>query len=168
MCRWRLRSLSLWGLLFCCATAKSTGSEDHIYSTWDGFEPDKCASIWLIKRHIDPEATFRFYKRGEAIEHGIAFDTPDAQFRRYQSSSTFETLLGHQGSRDPKLLYIGRLIHDMEVNIWERKALPETRDVEAELRKTVQDGDHKRAVGLCLDYFDAFYSRPYPSAHAPR
>jgi len=158
--RWRqARSLSLW-LLVCCTAAAPASNQGHVYSTWDVFEPDKCASIWLIKRYIDPKASFHFYKRGEAIEAGIPFDTPDAQFRRYQTSSTFETLLRHQGSHDPTLVYIGRLIHDIEVNIWERKALPETQDVEAELRRMIPEGDPARAVKSCLDYFDAFYRCP--------
>jgi len=145
--------LSLY-LLACGATAEPVGEAGHLYSTWDVFEPDKCASIWLIKRHVDPGSVFRFYPRDAAIEEGIAFDTPDAELRRYHDRSTFETLLAHYKLEDPTLLYLGRLIHDMEVNIWERKAVAETRDVEADLQALLGAGDAKRLVDLCVDYFD--------------
>lgn len=147
-------------LLVASGTAEPTGDGGSVYSTWDVFEPDKCASIWLIKRHIDPGAGFRFYPRGEAIVDGIAFDTPDARLRRYQDRSTFETLLTQYQLNAPRLVYLSRLIHDMEVNIWERKALPETRDVEDELRTLLSDKDPGRLVDLCLDYFDTFRKGP--------
>jgi len=150
---WRTGLLSLC-LPACLATAEPGAAEGRVYSTWDVFEPDKCASIWLIKRHVDPGAVFRFYPRGEAIAEGIAFDTPDARFRRYHDRSTFESLLQHHKLDAPRLVYLGRLIHDMEVNIWERKALAETRDVEEELQRLLADGDAERLVRVCIDHFD--------------
>jgi hypothetical protein len=141
-------------LLACSAAANPPSGEGQVYSTWDVFEPDKCASIWLIKRHVDPGAVFRFYPRGEAIAEGIAFDTPDARFRRYHDRSTFETLLQHHNLDDPKARDLGRLMHDIEVNVWERKALGETREVEAALQRLLDDGTPERMVALCLDYFD--------------
>ena len=64
-----------------------------IFSTWEGFEADKCASIWLIKRFIDKNAVINFFPKGEIVKEGIPFDTPDAKFRRYHNMSTFESLL---------------------------------------------------------------------------
>ncbi|MBW2738354.1 MAG: chromate resistance protein [Deltaproteobacteria bacterium] len=52
------------------------------------------------------------FPRGEIIKEGIAFDTPDAIFKRYYNMSTFKFMLKHYRLRDPKL------IHDIEVNIW--------------------------------------------------
>jgi len=158
MRRWHSGLLTLW-LVACCAAAESVNREGRLYATWDFFEPDKCASIWLIKRHIDPDAVFRFYPRGETIESGIAFDTPDATFRRYHASSTFETLLKHHQLTDPALVYLGRLIHDMEVNVWERKALAETREMESELRQLFAGSDAAVLVGVCLEYFDHYDER---------
>ncbi|AUB85546.1 hypothetical protein THSYN_32040 (plasmid) [Candidatus Thiodictyon syntrophicum] len=155
---WPSGLLSLW-LLACCAAAEPAGGEGQVYSTWDVFEPDKCASIWLIKRHIDPGAVFRFYPRGETIASGIAFDTPDATFRRYHDSSTFETLLKHYRLEGPGLAHLGRLIHDIEVNVWERKALAATREIQDELQQLLAGSDAARLVGVCLEYFDHYYVR---------
>jgi len=65
----------------------------QIFSTWEVFEPDKCASIWLIQRFIDKGAVIKFFPRGEMITEGIPFDVPDAKFRRYAQMSTFESII---------------------------------------------------------------------------
>jgi len=97
------------------------------FSTWDVFETDKCASIWLIKRFIDPKAEIRFFPHGTSITEGISFDTPEAKFRRYATKSTYETLLEHYDLKDPRLKYIGRIIHDIEVNVWEKRSIMRAR-----------------------------------------
>ena len=129
------------------------------YVTWEQFEPDKCASIWVIKRFIATDAEILFFKRGTTPPDGIPFDTPNAEFRRLHNKSTFETLVDGYSLSDPQVNYIARLIHDMEVNVWERKALPETRRVEAELVDLVSNSDVEHLVSACLAYFDSFYDR---------
>ena len=91
------------------------------FSTWKGFEVDKCASIWLIKRFIDKNAKIKFFPKGNLITEGIPFDVPEAKLRRYHNMSTFESILKYYNLKDPKLIYIGKIIHDIEVNIWEKK-----------------------------------------------
>ena len=108
-----------------------------VFSTWDGFEVDKCASIWLIKRFIDKKAQIKFFPKGEIIKEGIPFDTPDAAFRRYHNMSTFESLLKHYKLKDPKLIYIGKIIHDIEVNTWEKKVLEKTLIVQDAVNKII-------------------------------
>ncbi len=162
--RWRIGLLSLC-VVACFAAADPARDKGQVYSTWDIFEPDKCASIWLIKRHIDPGAVFRFYPRGAVIEVGIAFDTPDAELRRYHDRSTFETLLQHGRLDTPQLVYLGRLIHDMEINTWERKALAETRALESELQKGLAEGDPEKLVDVCLELFDGIQGKLRAGAH---
>ncbi|WP_157817673.1 chromate resistance protein ChrB domain-containing protein [Candidatus Thiodictyon syntrophicum] len=154
-------------LVVWCTAAAPLRAAGQVYSTWDTLEPDKCASIWLIKRHIDARAIFRFYPHGVTIDEGIAFDTPDAKFRRYHNKSTFETLLEHHRLTDPKLRYVGRLIHDIEVNIWERKALAETHEREAALQALLAAADAERSVDLCIDYFDRLSNGASVDAAAP-
>jgi len=96
----------------------------HVYSTWDVIELDTCASAWLIKRYIDKKARFKFYPKGEIIVEGIAFDTPDAEFRRVHNMCTYETLLHKYGIQDDKAVYIGRLIHEIEINFWQAESNP--------------------------------------------
>ncbi|WP_058558159.1 chromate resistance protein ChrB domain-containing protein [Thiohalocapsa sp. ML1] len=140
-------------------TSASSAGGGELWSTWDVFEPDKCASVWLIKRHIDPDARFRFYPSGVLIEEGIRFDTPDAELRRYHDASTFETLIRRYELTGPGLDYLGRLMHDIEVNVWERKLLAESREIEHTLVELTRDVAPEEAVDACLIYFDGLIRR---------
>ncbi len=137
---------------------KAGYTEEIIFTTWDNFEVDKCASVWLIKRFIASSAQIIFYPRGELSTGGIPFDTPDAKFRRYQNKSTFETLLEYYKIEDKKAIYIGRIIHDIEINIWEKKAIPETSKVIDEVNKirNLTMNDQEVIIQSCLSYFDTF------------
>lgn len=134
-------------------------SESDVFSTWEGLEADKCASIWLIKRFISPNAKIRFYPKGDIIDEGIPFDTPDADFRRYHSNSTFETIKQHYQIVDQSVDYIGRIIHDIEINVWEKKLMPETHQVIRELRPTMIEESPIDAVTQCQSYFENFYAK---------
>jgi hypothetical protein len=133
-------------------------SETRVYATWDIFEMDKCASIWLIKRFIDSKAQIRLYQKGEHIKDGIPFDTPDARFRRYHNASTYETLLSHYKLKDKHLIYIGKIIHDIEVNVWEKKKLPETRTVQQAVVEIITSSDTSdEIITRSGAYFDELY-----------
>ena len=130
-----------------------------VFSTWEGFEADKCASIWLIKRFIDKNAVIKFFPKGESVKEGIPFDTPDAKFRRYHNMSAFESLLKHYNLQDPKLIYIGKIIHDIEVNIWEKKVFPETHKVQDEINKIILNSrNNGEVIEKSSIYFDLLYA----------
>ncbi len=131
-----------------------------VFSTWEGFEVDKCASIWLIKRFIDKNAVIRFFPKGKLIKKGIPFDTPDAKFRRYHNMSTFESLLKHYEIKDPRLIHIGKIIHDMEVNIWEKKLFEETPVVRDAVTKIILNSkSNDEVIKKSCKYFDSFYKQ---------
>lgn len=130
----------------------------QIFSTWEGFEVDKCASIWLIKRFIDKNAVIKFFAKGEIIKEGIPFDTPEAKLRRYHNMSTFESMLKHYNLQDQKLAYIGKIIHDIEVNIWEKKLYLETYRVQDEINKIILNSKNSdEVIEKSCKYFDLLY-----------
>jgi len=134
--------------------------EALVFCTWEDFEVDKCASIWLIKRYIDNNAVIRFIPKGGRPEQCIPFDMPEAKLRRYHNMSTFESLLRHYGLKDPALAHIGKIIHDIEVNIWERKVFEETRIVQDEVLRIInQAKDSDEVIEESCNYFDAWYQR---------
>lgn len=92
--------------------------ENHLYSTWDVIGVDAAASAWLIKHFVDKEAVFKFYPKGELIEEGLAFDTPDAEFRRKHGISCFEVIVNKYKVKDLKVLKMGEMIHKIEINFW--------------------------------------------------
>jgi len=129
-----------------------------IFSTWEGFEVDKCASIWLINKFIDQNAKIRFYPKGKEIKEGILFDTPDAKFRRYFNMSTYESLIRHYKIKDPNLIYIGRIIHDIEVNTWGKKILKETCAIRDAVNKIIwETNGNDKVIKKTIQYFDSLY-----------
>lgn len=72
--------------------------------------------------------------------------------------STFESILKHYNLRDQKLLYIGKIIHDIEVNIWERKALKETLMVQKAVNEIITNSkNNDEIIDKSLKYFDSLY-----------
>lgn len=122
----KLKTLTAGLLFFFCFNGTAHAA---VYSTWEGFEADKLACIWLIQRFISPGAQIRFYPVGKNPDKGIQFDTPYSKISRKFNQSTFEALLAHYQISDPKLDNIARLIHDIEINLWEKKLYRKTMEM---------------------------------------
>jgi hypothetical protein len=57
-------TLFLYFIVYPKSSDVSAEQEGLVFSTWEGFEADKCASIWLIKRFIDKNAVIKFFPKG--------------------------------------------------------------------------------------------------------
>jgi hypothetical protein len=117
---------------------------------------DRMSSAWLIRRFIDPNATFVFGDAGKT-RAAIPFDTFEAEFGHHGSHCTFETLSARFDISDAAVLKIGRIVHDLD--------LKETTYGEAEagtigglvegLRRTHADDDALLRSGI--EMFEALY-----------
>jgi len=76
---------------------------------------DRLASAWLIKRFIDPEATFLFADPKDFPAEAIAFDAPGAEFSHVGEDCTFETLLKRAGLRDRRLARLAEIVHEADL-----------------------------------------------------
>ena len=76
---------------------------------------DRVASAWLIKRFIDPEATFLFAEPGDFPSDAIPFDTPGADLSHDGDDCTFETLQKQFKIRDRRVSVISEIIHDADI-----------------------------------------------------
>ena len=138
----------------------SIGQEPVVFSTWEAFEADKCATIWLIKRFVDKNAEIKFFPKGEPVRQGIPFDTPDADLRRYHNRTTFESFLNHYELKDEKLEFIGQIIYDIEINIWDKKRLEQTTVVNQDINNILNQYDtNEEIINKCCDYFDKLYRK---------
>ena len=132
----------------------------QLYITWQGLEPDKLASLWLLKRFVDPQAEFSLVSKGSTINNGIPLDVPSAIFKRSHTQSTFESILKNQGINDEQLIYIGKIIHDIEINTWKTKKLKETFTIQNELWKIIdQEQDEQKAIHNAMQFFDKIYQK---------
>ncbi len=89
----------------------------RVWVTRQGIHIDRLASAWLIRRFIDPEATFRFVSsrtyQHQATE--LRFDMFDAEFTHEGARCTFEVLLERTGLDDPALRAIAEIVHDIDI-----------------------------------------------------
>jgi hypothetical protein len=133
--------------------------DPHLYVTWEGAEPDKGASAWYIKRHIDPAAVFQVRPQGFLFDVGTPFDTPQARYRRTQNASTLESLLRDYPSSDPAIRKLGQLMHDIEINIWQPKRFAESAAVESRVKEIAElHGDRGVPIGCLIGLFDNVYA----------
>jgi hypothetical protein len=74
---------------------------------------DRMASAWLIRRFIDPNATFGFVEQPAASE--IPFDMYGGDFSHHGTLCTFETLAQRFGLTDEAAVRIGQIVHDLDM-----------------------------------------------------
>jgi hypothetical protein len=103
------------------SAAPGSPKGDFIGRTWvtrRGPKSDRMASGWLIRRFIDPAASFRFMDpdREKRRAGELTFDMVGGDFTHEADRCTFETLLAKFGlSGDAGLKAIGEIIHDIDL-----------------------------------------------------
>jgi hypothetical protein len=117
---------------------------------------DRMSSAWLIRRFIDPDAAFVF---AEPVKtpHAIPFDTFKAEFGHHGTHCTFETFCDRFAIKDPSVLHIGRIVHDLDLKDT-TYGEPETTTIGhlvEGLRRAHQDDDALLHSGI--DMFEALY-----------
>jgi hypothetical protein len=77
---------------------------------------DRCASIWLIKTMIDPDAVFDFISRDSPIPEGaIPFTLPEAEIQPTRTATTFDALIAKHRIEDPIIARIADILRDFEI-----------------------------------------------------
>lgn len=77
---------------------------------------DRAASAWLIRRFIDPSATFKFADSPDSDAKAIPFDMFTGKgFSHRGDHCTFETLLHEFGIADKKAATIAQAVHDADL-----------------------------------------------------
>ena len=80
---------------------------------------DRMACAWLIRRFIDPKATFSFREEPEIAginsTQEISFDVRGGVFTHLDDMCTFEVLLCSFAVEDRAVHIIGRIVHDIDM-----------------------------------------------------
>jgi len=71
------------------------------------------ASAWLIRRFIDPDATFGFADRAGDMD--VPFDMYTGEFSHHGESCTFEVLADRFGVKSPSIVKLGQIVHDLDM-----------------------------------------------------
>ncbi len=120
---------------------------------------DRLASAWLIRRFIDPEATFRWLprpmrRRGRLI----GFDFDGAAFTHVGDKVTFEVLMQRFGLEgDAALRRLAAIIHYLDAGGLPAPDAPAVEVVLRGLRARIGDDDDRLLTEAC-GLFDALYA----------
>jgi len=131
------------------------------WATRTGVKVDRMASAWLIRRFIDPAATFVFVapENTASLPDALRFDMFEGEFTHDGNRCTFEVLLAVSGQGDDRgLAAIAQIVHDLDLRD-DRYQRPETAGVTALIDGIVarfQD-DHRR-IAESTPLFDALYA----------
>ena len=100
--------------------APTTRREELRAKTWvtrKGIHVDRMASAWLVRRFIDSGARFKFVpaKGYKPLPGEVRFDMFEAEFTHEGDRCTLEVLMERTGLRDPALIPIAEIVHDIDL-----------------------------------------------------
>jgi hypothetical protein len=132
----------------------------RVWVTRAGVKVDRMASAWLIRRFIDPEATFRFVnpRTYQRVLGETTFDMVRADFGHHGDRCTFEGLAEAFVPGDRALRAIGEIVHDLDLKD-DRYRRPETAGIATLIRGIVDatfDDNERLARGAEL--FERLYT----------
>jgi len=138
--------------------------KSKVWVTRSGVHVDRIACAWLIRRFVDPVATFKFVDARTYLPgpDELRFDMAEAEFTHEEDRCSFETIMLRAGlSDDPALAAIGEIIHDLDIADGKFNR-PETAGLGAILSgvcaSTDDDLQRIAQAGETLNQFHAFFS----------
>ncbi|MEU4427186.1 chromate resistance protein ChrB domain-containing protein [Actinoplanes sp. NPDC024001] len=127
------------------------------WATRAGVHIDRAACAWLIRRHIDPDATFVFVTDPAAVPaDATPFDMRGVDLGHHGGDCTFETILRRYDLHDPVLWKIAELVHEADIDD-ERFDAPEAPGLDVILRGLSMVCDDEQTLHLTGPMFDGLY-----------
>ncbi len=118
---------------------------------------DRAACAWLIRRFLDPEATFVFVSDPAELPAGsIPFDMRGVELSHHDGDCSFETFLRRYELDDAVLWDIARIVHEADLDD-ERYDAPEAPGFDVALRGLSMVVDDERLLELTGPLFDGLY-----------
>ena len=123
-----------------------------------GVHIDRAGSAWLIRRFIDPDATFGFVTEIADVPAGtIPFDMRGVEFTHHGDDCTFETLLRRHDLLDPVLWRIAAIVHEADLED-DRYDAPEAAGLDVVLRGLSMTVDDDQVIEHGSAIFDGLYA----------
>jgi hypothetical protein len=98
--------------------AEKLSAKKFLGSTWltrPRPQIDRVGSAWLIRRFIDPKATFVFDNDPKPHPTAIPYDMFEVEFSHHGEDCTFETLVKRFGITDKAVLKMAEMVHDTDL-----------------------------------------------------
>lgn len=124
------------------------------WATRAGCHVDRAACAWLIRRFVDPDASFCFVDDPDEVpDDATPFDMPGVELSHHGGDCSFETMLRHFNLDDAVLWDLARIVHEADLGD-ERYDAPEGPGLDAICRglsMVVDDGELLAVTGPLFD-----------------
>jgi hypothetical protein len=128
-----------------------------MWATRAGIRIDGASSAWLIRKFVDPAATFVFVEDpGDLPEDATPFDLPGVEYGHHGDDCTFETVLRRHQLDDQVLWRIAAVVHEADVGD-DRYDAPEARGVDVVVRGLSTTHDDDTVLSLTEPVFDGLF-----------
>jgi hypothetical protein len=128
-----------------------------IWATRTGPHVDRAACAWLIRRFIDPDATFLFVDDpADVPEDATPFDMRGAHLSHHGEDCTFETILKRHRLEDPVLWDIAKIVHEADLAD-ERFDAPEAPGLDVLMRGLSMVRGDEEVLSISAPLFDGLY-----------
>lgn len=129
-----------------------------IWATRASIHIDRASSAWLIRRFIDPDASFVFVAGPHDVpDDATPFDMRGVEYGHHGADCTFETLLRRHDLLDPTLWRIAAIIHEADLEDGRYDA-PEAAGLDVVLRGLSMTLDDDAVLALTGPVFDGLYN----------
>lgn len=127
------------------------------WATRTGVHIDRAACAWLIRRSIDPDASFVFVAdASEVPADANPFDMRGVELGHRGGDCSFETFLRRYELTDPVLWKLAELVHEADLDD-ERYDAPEAPGLDVILRGLSMTGTDERTLEVSGPLFDGLY-----------
>jgi len=127
------------------------------WATRSGVHIDRAGCAWLIRRFVDPDATFLFVPDPELVPaDATAFDIRGVELSHHGGDCTFETILRRHELTDPVLWRLAQIVHEADLDD-ARFDAPEAAGLDVVLRGLSMTGSDERTLQVGGAIFDGLY-----------
>lgn len=127
------------------------------WATRQGCHVDRAACAWLIRRHLDPEATFVFVEDPAGVPaDATPFDMRGVELGHRGGDCSFETILRVHHLEDPVLWDVARIVHEADLAD-ERYDAPEAPGLDVLVRGLSMVLPDEDLLAVCGPLFDGLY-----------
>ncbi len=128
-----------------------------IWATRRNCHVDRTACAWLIRRFVDPGATFVFVADPDEVPpDAIAFDMRGAELSHHDGDCSFETILKRYDLHDPALERLARIVHEADLGD-ERFDAPEAPGVDLTIRALGRNRADDELLKLTDPLYESLY-----------
>jgi hypothetical protein len=128
-----------------------------IWATRRNCRVDRTACAWLIRRFVDPDATFVFVGDPDEVPDGATpFDMRGAELSHRDGGCSFETILRRYDLEDPALERLARIVHEADLGD-ERFDAPEASGLDLVIRALGDNRTDDELLELSDPLYEALY-----------